>query len=134
MCDEDLLYGVGRREARVIAIVDDDESFRRALQRFLRTHGFQVEAFPSGEEFLWLSQLGLVGCVILDLAMPGMSGLEVQQELAAGGLQVPIVFVTAHADDEVGQYVSAAGAFAILRKPVDHDELLRSVREALGKQ
>jgi two-component system, LuxR family, response regulator FixJ len=122
------------REARVIAVVDDDESFRHAIQRFLRMLGFQVEAFPSGEEFLRSSQLGLVACVILDLAMPGMSGLEVQQQLAARGLQIPIVVVTANRDGPMGQRASAAGALAVLRKPVDHEELVRSVREALGEE
>ncbi len=117
------------REARVIAVVDDDESFRDALERFLRTLGFQVESFASGEEFLRSRQLGLVACVILDLAMPGMNGLEVQQQLAARGLQIPIVFVTAHRDDQLGQRATAVGALAVLRKPVDQDELVRSVRD-----
>ena len=122
------------RDIPVIAIVDDDESFRHALERLLGTFAFRVRTFESGEKFLQSSELGSVACLLLDLAMPGMSGLEVQQELAARGLRIPIVFVTAHTDDEVGQGISAAGAFAILRKPVDHDELLRSVREALRKQ
>ncbi len=128
-CDEGLVHGVGMREARVIAVVDDDESFRDALERFLRTLGFQVESFASGEEFLRSRQLGLVACVILDLAMPGMNGLEVQQQLAARGLQIPIVFVTAHRDDQLGQRATAVGALAVLRKPVDQDELVRSVRD-----
>jgi FixJ family two-component response regulator len=122
------------RDVPVIAIVDDDESFRQALERLLGTFAFRVRGFASGEALLQSSELGCVACLLLDLAMPGMSGLEVQQELAARGLRIPIVLVTAHADDEVGQHVSAAGAFAILRKPVDHDELLRSVRKALGTQ
>lgn len=119
-------------EARVIAIVDDDEGFRFALQRFLRIFAFQVEAFASGEECLRSSELDAVGCVILDLAMPGMTGLEVQQQLAVRGLEIPIVFVTAHRDDELGQRAAAAGALAVLRKPVDHEELVRLVREALA--
>ena len=131
-CDEALIYEVGMREARVIAVVDDDDSLRDALQRFLRTLGFQVETFASGRDFLRSSQLGLVECVILDLAMPGMSGLEVQQQLAARDLQIPIVFITAHRDDQLGQRAAAVGALAVLRKPVDQDELVRSVREALG--
>jgi len=125
---------VGRHDARVIAVVDDDEGFRDAVQRFLRTFEFQVEAFASGEELLQSSRLDAVGCVILDLAMPGMNGLEVRQQLAARGLQFPIVFVTAHRDEDLGQGVSAAGALAVLRKPVDHEELVRLVREALGGQ
>jgi FixJ family two-component response regulator len=122
------------REAQVIAVVDDDESFRDALQRFLRTLAFQVAAFASGEDFLRSSQLGLVGCAILDLAMPEMSGLEVQQQLAMRGLQIPIVFVTAHRDEPMGQRASATGALAVLRKPVDHAELVGVVREALSGQ
>jgi FixJ family two-component response regulator len=129
-----LADAVGRREGRVIAVVDDDEGFRSALQRFLRLCAFQVEAFASGEEFLRLSRLDAVGCVILDLAMPEMTGLEVQQQLAMRGLQIPIVFVTAHRDDELGQRAAAAGVLAILRKPVDHEELVRLVREALAAQ
>lgn len=80
------------------------------------------------------SHLGLVACVILDLALPGMSGLEVQHQLAALGLQIPIVVVTANRDDGVGQRAAAAGALAVLRKPVNHEELIRSVREALREQ
>lgn len=125
---------VGRRDARVIAVVDDDEGFRSALQRFLRIFAFQVEAFASGEEFLRSNRLDAVGCVILDVAMPEMSGLEVQQQVVARGLQIPIVFVTAHWDDELGRHAAAGGARAVLRKPLDHDELVRLVREALGAQ
>jgi CheY-like chemotaxis protein len=125
---------VVRRDARVIAVVDDDQGFRDALHLFLRTFAFQVDAFASGQEFLRSSRLDAVGCVILDLAMPEMNGLEVQEQLAARGLQMPIVFVTAHRDDYLGQRASAAGALAVLRKPVDHDELVRLVREALGGQ
>jgi FixJ family two-component response regulator len=125
---------VGMREARVIAVVDDDEGFRDALQLFLRTFAFQVEAFASGEEFLRSNRLGAVGCVILDLAMPEMSGLEVQEQLAARSSRIPIVFVTAHRDEYLRQRASAAGALAVLRKPVDHEEIIRLVREALERQ
>jgi len=128
------LHAVGRRDASLIAVVDDDEGFREAVQRFLRTFALQVDSFASGEELLRSSRLDAVGCVILDLAMPEMSGLEVQQQLAARGLQIPIVFVTAHRDDDLGQRASATGALAVLRKPVDHEELVRLVREALGGQ
>jgi two-component system response regulator FixJ len=131
-CKEGLSDPVGKGSARVIAVVDDDEGFRDALQLFLRTFAFRVEPFASGEEFLRSSRLDAVGCVILDLAMPEMDGLEVQQQLAARGLQIPIVFVTAHRDDYLGQRASATGALAVLRKPVDHEALVRLVREALG--
>jgi CheY-like chemotaxis protein len=129
--DEDPGHGEGGRNARVVAVVDDDEGFRDALQRFLRTLALYVEAFPSGEEFLQWNRMDSVGCVILDLAMPGMSGLEVKEQLTARGLQIPIVFVTAHRNEQLGQRAAAAGALAVLRKPVDHDELVRLVRQAL---
>jgi len=121
-------------EARAIAVVDDDESVREALQRFLRTFGFHVETFASGRDLLRSSRLAFVECVILDLAMPDMSGLEVQQQLAARPRAIPILFITAHRDDPLGQRAAAVGALAVLRKPVDQDELLRSVREALGEE
>src|SRR4029450_8959559 len=84
---------VGKRSARVIAVVDDDEGFRDALQLFLKTFAFPVEAFASGGEFLRSTRLDAVGCLILDLAMPEMDGLEVEQQLAARGFEIPIVFV-----------------------------------------
>jgi len=122
------------RDAPVIAIVDDDESFRQALERFLGTFAFRVRAFASGEEFLQSSELGRVACLLLDLAMPGMSGLELKQQLRARGLQIPTVFVTAHADDEVEQQLLAAGAIAILPKPVDQQMLLRLVQRIVGEE
>jgi FixJ family two-component response regulator len=123
---------IRRRDARVIAVVDDDPGFRDALQRFLRAFAFEVEAFASGEEFLQSSRLDAFGCVILDLAMLEMSGLEVQRQLAARALRIPAVFVTAHQDDHLGQRAFAAGGLAVLGKPVDHEALIRLVREALG--
>jgi FixJ family two-component response regulator len=118
----------------VIAIVDDDESFRRALARFLGTFAFCVRTFASGDEFLQSGELGVVECLLLDLVMPGMSGLEVKQQLGVRGLRIPTVFVTAHADDEVEQYLLAAGAIAMLPKPVDQERLLRLVRGVVGER
>jgi FixJ family two-component response regulator len=120
------------RDPPVIAIVDDDESFREALERFLGTFAFRVRTFASGEELLQSRELSSVACLMLDVAMPGISGLEVQQQLRARGLRIPTVFVTAHADDEVAQQVMAAGAIAILRKPVDQQTLLRLVHGVMG--
>jgi FixJ family two-component response regulator len=118
----------------VIAIVDDDASFREALERFLGTFAFRVRSFASGEEFLASSELRFVSCLLLDLVMPGMNGLEVTQQLSARGLRIPTVFVTAHADDDVGRHLGAAGAIAILPKPVDQQMLLRMVRRVVGEQ
>ena len=116
----------------VIAIVDDDESVREALERFLRTCGFSVRSFASGEELLGSSELRFVACLLLDVAMPGMSGLEVSQQLRTRGLRIPTVFVTAHADDAVAQHLTAVGAIAILPKPVDQEMLLRLVQRVVG--
>jgi two-component system, LuxR family, response regulator FixJ len=134
LCDEGAGGPVSKCDARVIAVVDDDESFRDALHLFLRTFGFQVEAFASGKEFLRSGRLQAVGCLILDLAMPEMNGLEVQQHVAQRGLEIPIVFVTANRDDYLGQRARATGALAVLQKPADDEELIRLVREALGGQ
>jgi FixJ family two-component response regulator len=122
------------RHAPLIAIVDDDESFRQALERFLGTFAFRVRTFASGEDFLRSTELRFVACLLLDVAMPRMSGLEVQQQLRARGVRIPTVFVTAHADDEVAQHVVAAGAIAILPKPVDKQMLLRLVQGVVGEQ
>jgi FixJ family two-component response regulator len=119
------------RDAPVIAIVDDDESFREALERFLGSLHFAFAALL-GEEYLQSSELRSVACRLLDVAMPGMSGLEVQQQLQARGLRIPTVFVTAHAVDEVAQHLMAAGAIEILPKPVDQQMLLRLVQSAMG--
>jgi FixJ family two-component response regulator len=121
------------RDAPVIAIVDDDESFREALERFLRTFGFRVLTFASGEEFLRSRELAVVACLLLDLVMRGMSGLEVKQQLDARGLRIPTVFVTANANDEMRPYLLAAGAIAILPKPVDQQMLLRVVQRVVGQ-
>jgi FixJ family two-component response regulator len=134
LCDERAAGPVSKCDARVIAVVDDDEGFRDALHLFLRTFGFQVEAFASGKEFLRSRRLEAVGCVILDLAMSEMNGLEVQRQVAQRGLEIPIVFLTAHRDDYLGRCARATGALAVLRKPADDEELVRLVREALGAQ
>jgi len=122
------------RDAPLIAIVDDDESFREAIERFLGTFAFRVRSFASGEEFLRSSELRFVACLLLDVAMPGMSGLELKQQLRARGLRIPTVFVTAHASAEVRQHLEAAGAIAILPKPVDQQMLLRLVQSVVGEQ
>jgi FixJ family two-component response regulator len=121
------------REAPVIAIVDDDESFREALERFLGTFAFRIRSFASGEEFLESGDLRSVAGLLLDVAMPGMSGLDVKREVWARGLRIPTVFVTAQADGEVRQDLVAAGAIAILPKPVDQQVLLRLVQGMVGE-
>jgi len=120
----------------LIAIVDDDESVCRALKRLARALGMDAETFTAGREFIDL--LGATpsfqpDCVILDVQMPGMNGLEVQEQLAQSGSRVPVIFITAH--DEVGarERALAAGAIAFLRKPFDDELFIKTLNVALKR-
>jgi RNA polymerase sigma factor (sigma-70 family) len=114
----------------LVAIVDDDLAVRDSLALLLRLHGFDVRAFASGEEFLSWSGTQVVDCVLLDLRMSGMSGLDVQAVLAARGLGYPIVVVTAHGDVATTRAALKAGAFDFIEKPFDDEVLLRVIRGA----
>jgi len=116
----------------LVAIVDDDELFRRSIERLVRSAGFTVEAFGSAEDFLERGDMDRTACAILDMKLPGMSGLDLQQRLIAKPTPIPVVFVSAH--DEAMMQASAlrAGAVAFLKKPFDNSTLLdvlsRSIR------
>jgi len=116
----------------LVAIVDDDELFRRSIERLVRSAGFTVEAFGSAEDFLERGDMDRTACAILDMKLPGMSGLDLQQRLIAKATPIPVVFVSAH--DEAMMQASAlrAGAVAFLKKPFDNSTLLdvlsRSIR------
>ena len=117
-----------------IAIVDDDESVCRAVKRLLRSFSMDAETFSSGQSFLDLVEAMpsfQPDCVILDVQMPGMNGLEVQQRLIKSGHTVPVVFITAHDDLGVREKALAAGAVAFLRKPFDDQLLIKTLREAV---
>src|SRR5262245_49799278 len=101
----------------LVAVVDDDESVRESLPHLLREFGFAAEAFSSAEEFLASKFVGQVRCLILDVAMPGMSGPGLQQELSRRRQAIPIVFITAHEDDAVRPRLLEAGAVECLFKP-----------------
>ncbi|GGF89463.1 response regulator [Azorhizobium oxalatiphilum] len=113
-----------------VVIVDDDESVRESLPDLLGVHGFSSQVFSSGEEFLAANSFGRIGCVLLDIAMPGMSGPEVQQELKRRGVRVPVVFITAHGDDIVRPQVLALGAVDCLIKPFTDVALIGAVNAA----
>jgi FixJ family two-component response regulator len=123
---------VGTQDASVIAIVDDDESLRRSLGNFLRSVGFRVETFASAEDFLTSTRRERSECLLLDLRMTGMSGLDLLRHLAAAGIHVPAVMLTAHADAEIRQQCLEAGAAGFLEKPFHRDALLDAIRTALG--
>jgi len=111
--------------------VDDDDSVREALRSLLESVGYSTEVFASAEEFLRSRNHRETQCLILDIRMPGMSGLELQRRLVAAGSQIPIIFVTAHADEEGGTPALREGAVAFLRKPFTEEALLTAVQSAL---
>jgi len=116
---------------KLIAVVDDDELVRIALQRLLKTSGFAVASFPSAEDFLKSGQVPEIACLIADIRMPGMSGLDLQAKLKADGSATPIIFITAHGDEKMRLQAMRAGAVGFLAKPFDAGVLLDRVRSAL---
>lgn len=118
-------------KTKLIAVVDDDELVRVALQRLLKTSGFAVASFASAEDFLKSSQLREVECLIADIRMPGMSGLDLQATLQAENSAIPIIFITAHGDEKMRLQAMRAGAVGFLAKPFDSGILLDRVRSAL---
>jgi FixJ family two-component response regulator len=117
-------------EARSIAIVDDDELMRDALQNLLKEAGFAVRTFASAEEFLESGEQHHSSCLVADISMSGMSGLELQAKLYAEQIRIPIIFVTAHGDDPVRMEASDGGAVGFLAKPFDDELFLEMVRAA----
>jgi FixJ family two-component response regulator len=117
----------------VVSIVDDDTSVRVATARLLRALGFSVYAFPSADEFLSSPRLTDTSCLILDVQMPGMSGIELQQHLIAHGHEVPTVFITAIPEDYVREQAINAGAVCFLSKPFDDSQLMACVEQALTR-
>lgn len=120
-------------DASVIAVVDDDESVRMAVASLLRSVGFVVLLFASAEEFLKGKDVRSIACLILDLRMPGMDGLQLQRHLHANAWRVPTIFLTAHADDRGRAQALTGGALAFLPKPFDADVLLSAVKSALNR-
>jgi FixJ family two-component response regulator len=118
-------------ERALVAVVDDDESVRESLPDLLREFGFAVQAFASAEAFLAAGCAGEARCLILDIAMPGMSGQDLQQELKRCGQAVPIVFITAHGDEALRPRVLEQGAVECLFKPFSDTDLLEAIQAAL---
>jgi FixJ family two-component response regulator len=118
--------------ARVF-LVDDEPGMLKSLTRLLRAEGFTVVAFPTAEAFLGAYQPSEVGCLVLDVAMPGIDGLELQRQLSREGIMLPIVFLTGHGDIPMSVRAIKAGAIDFLTKPVNDTELLRAVRAALQR-
>jgi FixJ family two-component response regulator len=115
----------------LVSVVDDDESVRESLPDLLKEFGFSVRTFSSAEEFLASDSIDKTSCLILDVAMPGMTGPELQQELARRGLRVPIVFITAHADDTIRPRLIKQGAVECLFKPFSDAALQKALSSVL---
>jgi FixJ family two-component response regulator len=120
------------RDRSHISVVDDDASVREALANLISSVGYEVELYASAEEFLASSGASTAACLVLDLRMPGMGGLELQRRLAAEGRETPVIVVTAHGDDEARAESLAAGAVAFLNKPFKEETLLGAIDSALA--
>ena len=119
-------------ETAPIAIVDDDQSVRKSLSRWIRSLGFRAEAYDSAEAFLQSDNLDHTACLVLDVKLPGMSGLDLQRHLNAVH-PLPIIFVSAHGDQGVRERALAAGAIAFMNKPFSSDSLLQAIERVLKR-
>jgi FixJ family two-component response regulator len=116
----------------MIYLIDDDESVRRALQRFLRSAGLDVKAFSSAKEFLESGNFGERACIVLDIQMRGLTGFELQEQLASRGISIPVITVSAFDDRETRERARKLGAAAFFRKPVDGQALIDAIHWAMG--
>jgi FixJ family two-component response regulator len=115
-----------------IAVVDDDPAVLRALGRLLRSRAFRIQTFESGQDFLAVLPHGLPECLIVDVQMPGMSGLELQQHLAGNGILIPTIMITAHGEAALRGPHEEAGLVAFLLKPVQENSLFAAINKAIG--
>src|SRR5262245_17153037 len=122
---------IGGAGFRFVAIIDDDRSLQRALRDLMESAGLAARCYGSAEEFLESDVCDQTGCLVLDILMPGMSGLELQAKLNALGSRIPIIFITARGDAKLRTRAMTAGAVEFLSKPFDDDVLLEMVRAAL---
>jgi FixJ family two-component response regulator len=122
-----------RQSDVLITIVDDDPSVRHGLERLIRSLGWKTEAFASAQEFLARPQGEAPSCLVLDLQLPGLSGLDLQKRMADAGLETPIVFLTGHGDIPASVQAMKAGALGFLTKPVDEEALSKAIQEAIER-
>jgi FixJ family two-component response regulator len=111
----------------IVSVVDDDPSLRAALQGLLRSVGLRVQVFESAEEFLASGRVADTACLVLDVRMPGLSGLELQAQLIASGHAIPIIFISAHGEEHTRKQAIDAGALDFLQKPFSDDALLNAI-------
>jgi FixJ family two-component response regulator len=118
------------QESVTVYVVDDDESVRRALQRLLRSAGYHAVTFESAEDFIDSTPGRGEGCLVLDIRLPGMTGLDLQEKLSSSGAKYAVIFMTAHDNPQWRQRAKRAGAVAYLRKPFDEQSLLDAIQLA----
>jgi FixJ family two-component response regulator len=116
----------------IVAVVDDDPRVRESLESLIESAGFQAQVFPLAEDFLNGELLAEIDCLITDVRMPKMDGLELQRLVRLKRPELPVIFITAHHEDRIEQCAFAQGAAFFVRKPFDADELLRAIRLSLG--
>ena len=124
--------GNGATERPLLSVVDDDEMLRESLPELLGEYGFAARAFSSGQEFLASDYVDQTRCLILDVAMPGMSGLDLQKELKRRGQAIPIIFITAQKDEDIRKQAFRQGAVKFLEKPFSDSALLDAINAALA--
>ena len=122
-----------QRSEAIVAIVDDDSSVRQGLHRLIRSAGWKAETFASAQEFLDRPPAEAPSCLVLDLQLPGLSGLDLQKLMAQTDLEIPIVFLTGHGDIPASVQAMKAGAIEFLTKPVEEGDLLRAIQEAIDR-
>jgi len=115
----------------LISIVDDDDSLRNSLDNLIRSFGFRAQGFSSAEAFLSSNQARGTACLILDVRMPGMNGLDLQRQMGVANWRIPIIFITSHADDDARAQALEAGAVDFLYKPFREEDLLNAIDAAL---
>jgi FixJ family two-component response regulator len=118
----------------LISIVDDDESVREAVKGLIKSLGYNAAAFSSAEEFLLSRQVQQTACLILDINMPGMSGLDLHRHLASEGASIPTILITAYPDDRIRNSALHDGVLCYMVKPFDEDDLLSCIDQALSKK
>lgn len=123
--------GRGKNERPLLSVVDDDESVRESLPDLLKEFGFAAQAFSSAEEFLCSGSVDETSCLILDIAMPGMSGPELREELKRRGYEIPVVFITGQRDESLRARVVKQGAAGFLLKPFSDAALLAAIKAAM---
>jgi len=118
-------------KVKTVAVIEDDDSYRRAVQRLLKSAGFRAQSFRSAEDFLSSGLQHETGCLITDIRMPGMSGLDLQSKLNSDHCPIPTIFITAHGDEKMRMQAMRGGAVKFFAKPFDGEMLLQAVRGAL---